>query len=92
MLVQHNADDHVLVTSEGPADAKAIAFPNDAMRLGVLAVDFDLAAFAGALGFRAGLEEAGDIQPDVEANVVAHMRISIFAFAFSVVTNAWVSV
>ena len=68
MLVDHDPDDDVLVAAEGAADADAIAFANDAVRLGVLAVDLDLPALARTLGLRARLEQAGDVQPDVEAD------------------------
>ena len=68
MLIDHDPDDDVLVAAEAAADADAIALADDAVRLGVLAVDVDLAALARALGFRPRLEQAGDVQPDVEAN------------------------
>jgi hypothetical protein len=38
----------------------------------VFAVDFDLAALTGALGFRSRLEETRDVEPDVQANRVVH--------------------
>src|SRR5215212_9481934 len=79
------------MAAEGMADADAIALTENAMRLGVLAVDLDLAPFARALRFRARFEQARDVEPDVEADRVAHMRISIFAFALSALTKASVS-
>jgi hypothetical protein len=91
MLVEDDAGDDVLMAAEWTADADTVAFTDRAVWFGVLAVDLDLPAFAGALCFRARLEETGDVQPDVQSNGVAHMRISIFAFAFSALTNNSVS-
>lgn len=36
------------------------------MWLGALCIYVDLAATAGVLSFRTGLEQTGDIQPDIE--------------------------
>ena len=91
MLIESDADDHVLVAAERPGDADAVAFADRTVRFGVLAVDVDLPAFTRALGFRTRLEQAGDVEPDVETDRVAHIRMSIFAFAFSALTNACVS-
>ena len=68
MLIDHDADDDVLDAAVAAADADAIAFAEHAVRLGVLAVDLDLAALARALGFRARLEQTRDVEPDVQAN------------------------
>lgn len=38
------------------------------MRFAVVAVDVDPASFAGGLGLGPGLVQAGDIEPDVQAN------------------------
>jgi hypothetical protein len=38
------------------------------MWLGALTVDLDLATLACAFGFRARLEQTGDIEPDVETD------------------------
>src|SRR5207237_8231760 len=91
VLIDDDADDDVLVAAKGTADSDAVAFANEAVGLRVLAVDLDLPALTGALGFRTRLEEACDVQPNVETDRVAHMRISILAFAFSVLTNVSVS-
>lgn len=91
MIVDDDADDDVLVTAEGPADAKAIAFAYGAVGFGGLAVDVDLSAFAGALGFRSRLEQARDVEPDVQTNRVAQIKISTLPLAFSDSTNACVS-
>ena len=53
VLIDQDADDDVLEAAEAAADADAVAFADGAVRLGVVAVHFDLAALAGALGFRA---------------------------------------
>ena len=91
MVVDDDADDDVLVAAEGAADAEPIAFANRAVRFGGLAVDVDLAALAGALGFRSRLEQARDIQPDVETNNrLAQMKISTLPLAFSDSTKACV--
>src|SRR6266545_3267506 len=76
VIVDDDADDDVLVAAEGPADAKTIAFADGAVGFGGLAVDVDLSALAGALGFRSRLEEARDVQPDVETNLLAQIKIS----------------
>src|SRR4051812_9398154 len=57
--VDDDADDDVLVAGKRATDAQSVALTEDAVRFGVLAVHFDLAAFTGALGFRARLEQAG---------------------------------
>ena len=72
MLIQNNPDGDVLVTTERTGDADAVALADRAMGLGVFAVDLYFAALTRTLGLRAGLEQTGDIQPDVEANAVVH--------------------
>src|SRR5688500_17703101 len=52
MLVDEDADNDVLDAAVAAAEAYAVAFADGAVRPGVLAIDFHLAAFAGALGFR----------------------------------------
>ena len=97
MLLEDDADDDVLKTAEATADADAITFADEPVRLGVIAVDVDFAAFAGALGLRPGLEQAGDVEPDVQTNGVGpstsspQIRISTLLFARSAFTNACVS-
>ena len=76
------------MTGEGATDAESVAVAEDAVRFRMLAVDLDLSAFTRTLGFRARLEQAGDVEPDVEADRVAHMSMSTLALAFSVSTNA----
>ena len=67
VLVGERLDDHLLPPSAGARDGQPVAGPQLTVRLGrALAVDLDLSAVAGPLRFRAGLEEAGDIEPDVE--------------------------
>ena len=72
MLIQNNPNDDVLVATERTGDADAVALADRAVGLGVFAVDLHFAALARTLGLRARLEQAGDIQPDVEANAVVH--------------------
>ena len=52
----------------------AIALAEGAVRLGVITVDLHLAALAGALGFRPRLIEARDVEPDVQADRIAHAK------------------
>ena len=66
MIVDDEPYDDVLMAAEGAVDADTIAFTNDAVRFGGLTVDCHLAGLTGALGFRAGLEEARHVEPDVE--------------------------
>ena len=90
VLIEHDADDDVLMASLTACDADAIAFADRAVRLRRAVIHLHLAAFACALGFRARLEEAGDVQPDVEAKALAHdqIRISTLPFERSPLTNA----
>lgn len=95
MIGEDDADDDVLMSAERAADANAVTFANQSMRLGTLAVDLDLAALAGTLGLRACLAETADVEPDVDASGVAQggvaqMRISTLPFAASALTKAWV--
>ena len=86
MLFEDDADDDVLEAAGAAADAEAIAFAHDAVRFGVLAVDVDLAALAGALGFRARLEQARDVEPDVQPDrcrLTTQMQISTLPLARS---------
>src|SRR4029078_10744044 len=63
VLVGERLDDHLLPPSAGAGDGQPGAGAQFTVRLGrALAVDLDLAAVAGPLRFRAGLEEAGDIE------------------------------
>lgn len=91
MLVEDDADDDVLEPAGPAADADAVSLAQVAVRLGVAAVDVDLPALTGTLGFRPRLEEAGDIEPDVQPDVVVQTRISTFPLARSDFTNASVS-
>ena len=70
VLIEHDAHDHILIATEAATDADPIAFANLAVGLGGVVVDGDLAAFTRALRFRACLEEAGHVEPDVKANRV----------------------
>src|SRR5687768_7262383 len=92
VLIEDDADDDVLKAAGPAADADAIALAQVAIWFGVAAVDVHLPALAGALGFRTRLEEAGDIEPDVQADgALAQTRISTFPLARSDFTNASVS-
>ncbi len=90
VIADDDADDDVLVAAEGPADAKPVAFADGTVGFGGLAVDVDLSALAGALGFRSRLEQARDVQPDVQTNRLAQIKISTLPLAFSDSTNACV--
>ena len=65
--INQDAHDDILKPAKATADADAVTFADRAIRFRMLAVDIDLAAFAGAFGFRARLEQTRHIQPDVEA-------------------------
>jgi len=75
MIVEDDANDDVLVTAEWPADAEPIAFADDPVWFGGLPVDVDLAGLTGAFGFRAGLEQARHVEPDVKPNGVVHAQM-----------------
>ena len=74
VLLEDDAHDHVLEAAGAAADADAIALTNLAIRLGMVVVDVHLAAFAGALRLGPRLEQARDVEPDVEAEAVTHER------------------
>ncbi len=63
-------DDDALAAPERPGDFDRIARLHFAMRFGRLAVEVHLAALDGALGLGPRLEEARDVEPDVEAEGV----------------------
>jgi len=65
---QNAADDDRLMLAEATADADRIAFAHDPVCLRAVAVDRNLAAFARALRLGARLEQARDVEPDVETN------------------------
>ena len=90
MLVHQEADDDFLHVSLTTIDADAIAFAEGAVRFGVIAINLDLAALAGAFRFGACLEQTRNVEPDVETKAVAQIKISTLPFAFSVLTNATV--
>jgi hypothetical protein len=73
VLIHQEADDDVLHASLTAIDADAIAFADGAVRFGVIAIDLDLAALAGAFGLRARLEQTRDVEPDVETKAVAQI-------------------
>jgi hypothetical protein len=72
MLSEDNSDDHVLVASERATDSDSVALADEPMRLRALAVDFNLATFAGPLGLGARAGQAADVEPDVEPNGLVH--------------------
>ncbi len=69
VLLGELAHDDRLLASHGARNDQAIAGTDRAMRLAGLAVDGDLAALAGLLGFRSRPEQTGDVEPDVEPDV-----------------------
>ena len=70
MLIDRDANDHILKAPEASADSNAVALANRSVGLGAVAVDLHLAALTGALGLGSRLEETGDVEPDVEADGV----------------------
>jgi hypothetical protein len=68
VLALDPSDDHPLADASGPRNLDHIAHPNGLLRLGRLAVHLHLASDAGLLGLRAGLAQAGDVEPDVESD------------------------
>src|SRR6185436_20635103 len=79
VLVDQDAHDDVLIPAEAAADADAVAFAQHPVRLGVLAVHLDLAAFTPTLGLRAGLVQTRHIEPRIDA----HWRPSDEDFDFA---------
>ena len=71
MCCSASADDHdSLLASERPADRDLVAGVNLTMRLGGLPVDVDLTALAGLLRFRSRLEQARDVEPQIQPHRV----------------------
>ena len=68
MLIDEDADDDVLIAPEATADSQAVALADEPVGPGMLAVDVDLAALARPLCLRARLEQAGDVEPHVDAH------------------------
>jgi len=66
VLLRDAADDDALSLAQGARDLDDVAFLDFAMRLCRVAVDVDLAALDGALGFGPRLEETRDVEPDIE--------------------------
>ena len=74
VLFDGHADDHVLMPSEAAIDPEAVAFADQAMRFRAVAIHLYVTALARALGFRARLEEARDVEPGIEAHVTGADR------------------
>lgn len=68
MALREATHDDALAASEWPGDFELVARPNLAMGFRGLTVDIDLAALARFLRFRSRFEQAGDVEPDVEAH------------------------
>ena len=66
VLARHAAHDHGLTASRAARDHDLVSRPHDPVRPRGLAVDVHLAAAARALGLGPRLEEAGDVEPDVD--------------------------
>src|SRR4029079_11376932 len=78
VLVGEALHHHLLRPPARPGDGQAVAGADLAVRLGrALAVDLDLAALAGPLGLRARLEQAGDVEPDVQAGPHGPIRTDL---------------
>ena len=60
--------DNLLLATHWPTDDQGVADAKRAMRLGGLAVHVDLAAGACLLRLGPRAEQAGNVEPDVEAN------------------------
>ena len=61
-------DGHCLFTSVGPLQLQLVADSDDAMRLGRLAVDFNLTKVTRSLRLGAGLVKARDVEPHIKPN------------------------
>lgn len=79
MLLGQTTDDHVLAPPERPANHDALADADLPMRLGPLISDVHLAALAGLLGLRSGLEQTRDIEPDIQSDSIRRDRRSVVA-------------
>jgi hypothetical protein len=66
VLFGDRPDHDSLPPPERASDADDVAHMDLAMGPGGATVDLDLPALAGALRFRSRLEQAGDVEPDIE--------------------------
>jgi hypothetical protein len=62
------ANDDALPAAERSTDLQFVAWSNLSMGFSGLAVDVNFAALAGFLRFRSRFEEAGDVEPEIEAH------------------------
>jgi len=70
MPVRRSEDADALAAAQLTRNLDDIAGLDLAVRLGGVAVEIDLAALAGPLRLRSRLEQARDIEPDIEAHRV----------------------
>ena len=75
MSIGQPSHDDALLPAERPADQQFVAGAEQAIRLRRLTVDVDLSTLAGVLSFGPRPEQARDVQPDVEADVLDYAQI-----------------
>src|SRR5690606_40621935 len=66
---------HDRLAAERPCDDDLVAGADGTVGPGCLSVDVDAPGLAGPLRFGACPEQAGDVQPDVEANALERLAI-----------------
>jgi hypothetical protein len=75
MTIRKRLDDDPLAAAERPLYRERVAEMDLAMRLRRLIVDVDSTALARLLGFGARAEQAGDVEPDVEADCIHQLIV-----------------
>jgi len=65
--VRQSLDYDDALASAGQRNINPVARPDHPMRLAILAVDVDSTPLTGCLGLGPGLEQAGDVEPDIQA-------------------------
>lgn len=68
VLVRQILDDDDAPSTAWKRDDDLVSASDGTMRFAVLAVNVNPASFAGCLGLGPGLEQTGNIEPDVQAN------------------------
>jgi acetylornithine deacetylase/succinyl-diaminopimelate desuccinylase-like protein len=75
MLLLNTANHDPLLAAKRPVDLHLIAGANGAVRFRRLPIHRNLAALTGLLRFGSRTEQARDVQPDVEADVLDYVQI-----------------
>jgi|TARA_B100001971_G_scaffold203336_1_gene218082 hypothetical protein len=70
VLRGEGSHDHLLSSAVRACYREPVTLLNRPVRFGALTVHIDLAAATGPLGLRPGLEQTGDVEPDIKSGTV----------------------